>query len=103
MSNEIMPSIYSMPSKFGPLSVVAPICMALGPPLALAATLSVQVTDGLGSPLEDAVIYAEPVSGKKLPKSIHTVEIGQKNRTFFPLVTVVQTGTEIRFPNYDTV
>ena len=69
----------------------------------LAASLTVEVTDGAGAPMNDAVVFAEPASGQVLPKSLHGAEIEQRKRKFNPLVTVVQVGTEISFPNNDTV
>jgi len=74
-----------------------------GPCLAMAAALSVDVTDSQGVPLPDAVVFAEPTGAQVLPKALHTVEIEQRKRKFNPLVTVVQAGTEINFPNNDTV
>ena len=71
--------------------------------LAQASTLTVQVTDASGQPVPDAVVYAEAAGGQTLPKSQRAAEIEQKARKFAPLVTVVQTGTEISFPNNDTV
>ena len=61
------------------------------------------VTDAAGLPVPDAVVYAEPSGGQVLPKAARQVEIEQKARKFAPLVTVVQVGTEISFPNNDTV
>ncbi|HXA48044.1 MAG TPA: methylamine utilization protein [Burkholderiaceae bacterium] len=75
----------------------------MGPILAHADSLTVSVADGTGAPLVDAVIYAEPASGQILPKSLHRAEIEQRKRKFIPKVTVIQTGTEISFPNNDTV
>lgn len=78
--------------------------LAAGPALASAASLAVDVTDTAGTPLPDAVVYAEPVSGQVLPKpNLRSAEIEQRKRRFNPLVTVVQAGTEINFPNNDTV
>ncbi|MBV8635239.1 MAG: methylamine utilization protein [Burkholderiaceae bacterium] len=75
-----------------------------GSALASAASLSVEVRDAGGAPLADAVVYAEPVSGQTLPKAaVKTAQIEQRKRRFNPLVTVVQVGTEISFPNNDTV
>jgi len=85
-------------------AVFASTLALLWSPAAHAASLSVQVTDGAGMPLEDAVVYAEPEAGElKLKAPAHIVEIAQRKRQFIPLVTVVQAGTEISFPNYDTV
>ena len=70
---------------------------------AQASVLSIQVTDAAGEPAQDAVVYAEAAGGQNLPKVQRTAEIVQKARKFAPLVTVVQVGTEISFPNNDTV
>jgi len=62
----------------------------------------VTVTDNSGQAVTDAVVYAEPefaLSNSKPEPAI----IEQKNKTFIPLVTVVQTGALISFPNNDTV
>lgn len=67
-----------------------------------AGTLTVQVSDDAGAPLEDAVVYAEAVGAPARSKPA-SAEIEQKGRKFLPLVTVVQTGAAISFPNHDTV
>lgn len=53
--------------------------------------------------MPNAVVYAEPAGGGGAIKAARQVEIEQKNKTFIPLVTVVQTGTAILFPNHDNV
>ena len=67
-----------------------------------AAALDVQVTDAVGKPLTDAAVYAEPLSSQASGRPT-PAEIQQKARKFMPLMTVVQTGSEISFPNNDTV
>lgn len=67
-----------------------------------AASLEVQVTDAAGKLLPDAAVYAEPFSAQ-VPARLKPAEIEQKSRKFMPLMTVVQTGSEISFPNNDTV
>jgi len=67
-----------------------------------AGELNVTVIDTTGTPITNAVVYAEPV-GKPAPKPTNLGVIEQKNKTFIPLVTVVQTGTNINFPNRDLV
>ncbi len=79
------------------------VSILAGPCLATAASLAVDVTDSQGAPLADAVVFAEPTASQVLPKALRTVEIEQRKRKFNPLVTVVQAGTEINFPNNDTV
>lgn len=69
----------------------------------LSAEIQVQVNDTTGKPLENAVVYAESPSTKATLVSASSVNIAQKNKKFIPLVTVVQAGSSISFPNEDTV
>lgn len=82
----------------------AAVCIILGlaPYVACAADLEVAVRDLSNKPLEDAVVYAEPV-GAAAPTSreIAHAKIDQVDKEFVPLVTVVRTHTEINFPNSD--
>jgi len=68
-----------------------------------AASVTVQVLDIAGAPVPNAVVYAEPTSGQVVPKSLKQAEVEQKDVKFFPLVSVVQVGTPILFPNHDKV
>ncbi|EJL94331.1 hypothetical protein PMI16_00260 [Herbaspirillum sp. CF444] len=70
---------------------------------AAAATVTVQVLDVTGAPVPNAVVYAEPTGGQAVPKSLKQAEIEQKDIRFFPLVSVVQAGTPVLFPNHDKV
>jgi plastocyanin len=70
---------------------------------AIAATLTIQIVDAGSAPAMNAVAYAEPASGQPLPEPQRPAQIEQKSRQFAPLVTVVQTGAAISFPNHDTV
>lgn len=85
------------------ISSAAMLSLVLANSHAFAASVSVQVLNQAGQPLANSAVYAEPVSGQTPAKSLKTVEIEQKNKTFFPLVTVIQSGTAISFPNHDTV
>lgn len=67
-----------------------------------ATSLEVDVKDAYGNGVADAAIYVETMTGT-LPIRPRPTEIEQKNRKFMPLVTVVQTGSEIAFPNNDSV
>ena len=67
-----------------------------------AATLEVDVRNVQGDVVRDAAVYAEPANGLA-PFKPNNPEIQQKGRKFLPLMTVVQTGSEIAFPNNDTV
>lgn len=75
---------------------------ALSLNVAWAADITVSVTDGTGAPVENAIVYAEPLDAKALPPAKPGLII-QKNRTINPLVSVVQTGASISFPNQDMV
>ena len=70
---------------------------------AAAASLAVNVQDAAGKPLADTVLYVEPEAGVALPKVQKAAEIEQKGLRFLPLVTVIQTGSKISFPNNDKV
>ncbi len=70
--------------------------------LANAADITVEVRDSKGNVLKDAVVFFE--SNKSLNKSdVKIVDIEQKGKQFNPLVSVVQTGASINFPNRDKV
>ena len=69
----------------------------------LAAPVNVTVLDASGVALADAVVSVE-VSGAKPSAPAGTqAEMGQRNRSFVPSLLVVQTGTAVQFPNFDTV
>ncbi len=67
-----------------------------------AGDLTIQVNDDQGKPLSDAVVYIESNNGKDANKKLQQ-DIVQKGKQFNPLVTVIQTGTSINFPNQDKV
>lgn len=66
-----------------------------------AAELTVSVLDSSGSAIENAVVYAEPEIKKSLPPATAIIE--QRGKQFNPLVSVIQTGAEVTFPNFDSV
>ena len=66
-----------------------------------AGELTVDVFDATGAPIENAVVYAE--SEVKGSSTIAAAMIEQRGKQFNPLVSVVQTGTDITFPNFDSV
>lgn len=68
-----------------------------------AANVQVQVVDQAGAPVSDAVIYAVPVSGKLPAAKPAPGVIDQVKREFVPLVSVVQTGASVSFPNKDNI
>lgn len=82
-------------------SLLAFLCL-FSTTFASAAEINVSVIDSSGKPVANAAVYAEPV-GKTPPKLIHSGVIEQKNKTFIPLVTIIQAGSNINFPNNDLV
>ena len=78
-------------------------------PLLLAASTAasavpwtIQVRDAAGRPLADAAV-AVLVRGRPAKTSTAQADMGQKDRQFTPQLLVVQTGTQVSFPNMDTV
>ncbi len=69
---------------------------------ASAASLNVTVKDDKGNPVADAVVYAT-AKVKPAPSPPRGASIEQKDKTFIPLVTAVQVGTAVNFPNHDIV
>lgn len=72
-------------------------------PFAQAAAVTARVSDAAGEPLGDAVVYAMPTSGQTLPKTAKATIIDQVNKEFTPLVTPMQLGTMVTFPNKDNI
>ena len=54
-----------------------------------------------GGSFKDVYVYVENV--KSPPAHGHTFEIAQRDKQFVPEVAVVQRGTRVLFPNYDSV
>lgn len=67
-----------------------------------AATIAVEVKDARGAPLENTAVWAMPKSGAA-PRVRREATIEQVQRQFVPLVSVVQTGTQVNFPNRDEI
>jgi plastocyanin len=77
--------------------------LAAPPTVASAATVQVEVTDATGQPLADAVVFLESAEARKAAKPLGGAEMAQEKRQFVPGVLVVPVGTEVRFPNHDSV
>ncbi len=69
---------------------------------ASAATLEVRITDQAGKPVENAVVFALPLTGTA-PNGKLTAIIDQIDKEFVPRVSVIQTGTAVTFPNKDNI
>lgn len=91
-----------------PLSLSLLLTLTLTSTASLASGVAVQVTDGTGQPLADAILFVGAAAGAALPGPAHsgagkTASVEQRGLKFMPLVSVVQTGTKISFPNTDRV
>jgi plastocyanin len=84
---------------FRPLSALLLVCVG---PLVTAATLTVDVRNARGTPMQDAVVYAMR-EGRDAAPARRTAVMDQKNRMFVPHVLPVQTGTAVEFPNSDDI
>ena len=82
----------------------AAAALALGVAAAAsAAPLVVSVTDAAGQPVENAVVTVQVAGAPAKAPPGTSAEIGQRDRHFVPPVSVVQVGTAVSFPNFDTV
>jgi plastocyanin len=77
-------------------------CCSLLPALACATGIAVQVNDAAGKPLADTVVFVDSES-VPVPKVANPAEIEQRGLKFLPIVSVVQAGSRISFPNNDKV
>lgn len=74
-----------------------------GPALAWAAPQFFQIQNGSGDPINRAAVSVT-VKGARTTAAPGTgADMAQRNKTFSPGVLVVQTGTQVSFPNFDTV
>jgi plastocyanin len=64
---------------------------------------TVQVRNGAGAPLSDAVVAVQVNGQAANARPSTTAQMAQRARQFDPHVLVVQTGTAVSFPNFDTV
>lgn len=69
---------------------------------AQAATVTFQTSETSGRALDSVVLTLLPVARGALPPP-RPARIEQVRKTFVPLVSVVQTGAAVEFPNNDTV
>lgn len=71
--------------------------------LVMAATVQVQVLDGAGKPLSDAVAFLESREARSASKPLQGAEMAQVGKQFDPKVLVIPVGTSVQFPNRDSV
>ena len=90
-----------LPATLAWLAALAALVLLAGG--AQAGTVQVDVSDAAGKPVADAVVFLDSAEARKQVKPLAGVEMAQEKRQFVPGVLVVPVGTEVRFPNHDTV
>ena len=70
---------------------------------AQAADVQVQVQDASGRPLVDAVVFLESEQARRQVRPVAGLEMAQNHKQFVPQVLIVPVGSEVSFPNRDTV
>jgi plastocyanin len=68
-----------------------------------AASISITVTDSKGGVVENAAIYALPLSTGRAPILERTVEIDQVNKEFVPYLSIITPADTVSFPNSDHI
>jgi plastocyanin len=68
-----------------------------------AAEVTVGVLSSDGRPLAEAVVFLESTAARSAARPLRGVEIEQAERRFTQRVSIVTVGSEVHFPNRDTV
>ena len=68
-----------------------------------AAQISVAVKNQGGQPVAEVVVYANILVGIPPVRAKRELSVEQINKEFVPLISVLQTGTLVNFPNRDAV
>jgi len=84
------------------LRSLSAVCLACAAISVHALPWVVQVRNAAGQPLVDAAVAVE-VRGRAAKAIGAKADMGQRDRQFTPQLLVVQTGTAVSFPNFDTV
>ncbi|TCP16417.1 methylamine utilization protein [Simplicispira metamorpha] len=70
---------------------------------AQAADVQVQVQDASGRSVADAVVFLESEQARRQVRPVAGLEMAQNHKQFVPQILIVPVGSEVRFPNHDTV
>lgn len=65
--------------------------------------LTINVVSSSNQPLEDMIVFVEPVNHRATLQNMKTLDIGQKNKAFIPYISVMQLGSEVLFNNQDNI
>jgi len=86
----------------GPIVILALVLGLAAGPGVCGTTVTLTLHDASGAAVPGAVIYLDGVARGPV-KAPTRVVVDQRDKLFVPQVTVVQTGTDISFPNSDSV
>jgi plastocyanin len=91
----------------GGLAAALVVLIAAATAAARAAEVDIEVVDGQGRPLPDAVVIASPANpgaAREIARPADGTEvIDQIDKQFVPYVKVIRAGTWVRFPNKDNI
>jgi plastocyanin len=83
------------------LAILAALCSACLP--AHTAPQAILIANEAGQPVAHAAVSVHVKGARATLPASATANMAQKGRAFQPTVLVVQTGTPVLFPNFDTV
>ena len=94
--------------RFALLGLISLLAALAPAAYSAAATLEISVTDEQGRPIEEVAVYATPTDGAAAAPAAHAgsepkAVMDQQELQFVPHLLIVQTGTEVMFPNGDDV
>jgi plastocyanin len=92
-----------MLSRRDPALFLAAALFALAQVPAHAAPQGLQVLDTTGQPVSGAAVSVLVRGVRAIAPPGTLAQLGQRNKQFEPTLLVVQTGTLVNFPNFDTV
>ncbi|WP_295639634.1 methylamine utilization protein [uncultured Methylibium sp.] len=99
-----MQLILPRPRRFGLLAALCALGGSAIPAIpSQAVPLTVIVNDENGQPLANAVVSIQVQGAAARAATSARAELAQRGKRFVPSVLVVQTGTAVQFPNFDTV
>ena len=93
---------YFCAARFG-ITALAMVWLFASSAFAEEKPLTVTVVDQKGQSIEDAVIVAATKSLSTKPASALSAIMDQQDKQFHPRVLVVNTGTQVSFPNSDNI
>lgn len=92
-------------TRLNPASARRPLALLtlLTPLTALAAPQVLHITNDAGQAVPNAAVSVLVKGVKASASPSATAELGQRNKAFTPGLLLIQTGTQVSFPNFDTV